>query len=162
MTSIGYAAFEGCSSLTSVTIPNSVTSIGYGAFQECIRLTSLTIPNSVTFIDELAFFWCISLKDVFCYAENVPRTPANAFYDTYIAKTILHVPVGSVDDYKAAEPWKNFKEIVAIDEETTDYDVIQLISTYNGLQGKNDSYYNLQGQRVDNPTKGLYMKLHNP
>ena len=43
-------AFRGCSGLTSVTIPNSVTSIGYGAFYGCSGLTSVTIPNSVTSI----------------------------------------------------------------------------------------------------------------
>ncbi len=50
----GYA-FAGCESLTSVTIPNSVTSIGDSAFSECTSLTSITIPNSVTYIGEHAF-----------------------------------------------------------------------------------------------------------
>ena len=39
-----------CTSLTSVTIPNSVTSIGDGAFGGCTSLTNVTIPNSVTSI----------------------------------------------------------------------------------------------------------------
>ena len=56
--SIGKSAFYICSSLTSVTIPNSVTSIGNGAFMVCTGLTSVTIPNSVTSIGDWAFKYC--------------------------------------------------------------------------------------------------------
>ena len=56
--SIG-TAFSECSSLTSITIPNSVKRIGASAFKECSGLTSITIPNSVTSIGAYAFAYCI-------------------------------------------------------------------------------------------------------
>ena len=64
VTSIGSFAFEFCSGLTSITIPNSVTSIGSNAFSGCRGLTSITIPNSVTSIDYNAFSQCSSLTSI--------------------------------------------------------------------------------------------------
>ena len=57
-------AFVSCSSLSSVTIPNSVTTIGDGAFSTCTSLSSVTIPNSVTTIDNRAFYSCTSLSNI--------------------------------------------------------------------------------------------------
>ena len=62
MTSIGNYVFSRCYSLTSVTIPGSVTAIGDGAFYFCYRLTSVTIPDSVTAIGNEAFSGCDSLS----------------------------------------------------------------------------------------------------
>ena len=64
VTTIGEGAFVYCTSLTSITIPNSVTSIGSNAFDECFSLTSITIPNSVTTIGGGAFSYCTSLTSV--------------------------------------------------------------------------------------------------
>jgi hypothetical protein len=63
--SIGQEAFSGCSGLTSVTIPSSVTSIGSYAFQNCSGLTSVTIPSSVTSIYDYAFSGCSGLTRVY-------------------------------------------------------------------------------------------------
>ena len=64
VTSIGNQAFDHCESLTSVTIGNSVTSIGSTAFESCSNLTSITIPNSVTSIGNYAFNWCSGLTSI--------------------------------------------------------------------------------------------------
>jgi hypothetical protein len=64
VTSIGCSAFYTCTSLTSVTIPNSVTTISYGAFYNCTSLTSVTIPSSVTTIGDGVFQSCTSLTSV--------------------------------------------------------------------------------------------------
>ena len=73
VTSIGNYAFDGCSRLTSATIGNSVTSIGSHAFSGCIRLTSFTIPNSVTTIGSGAFSgsgWFNNQPDGILYLDN--------------------------------------------------------------------------------------------
>ena len=61
---LGYSVFKGCSVLTSVTIPSSVTSIGGSAFEGCSGLTSVTIPSSVTSIEGSAFKDCSGLTSV--------------------------------------------------------------------------------------------------
>ena len=61
---LGYLAFEGCSSLTSLTIPSSVTSIGFSAFSGCSGLTSLTISSSVTEICDYVFKGCSGLTSL--------------------------------------------------------------------------------------------------
>ena len=87
LTYIGYEAFRGCESLTSVTIPNSVTRIGLTAFEGCESLTSVTIPNSVSNIEYNAFRDCKSLTSV-TIPNSVTRIVGNAFYGCKSLKSV--------------------------------------------------------------------------
>ena len=80
VTRIGMSAFQECTNLTSVTIPNSVTSIGGSAFRGCSGLTSVTIPNSVTYIDSQAFSGCSGLTSI-TIPDGVTRINFQAFKD---------------------------------------------------------------------------------
>ena len=80
VTSIGDGAFRGCTSLTSIVIPDGVTSIGEAAFTHCRGLTSITIPDSVTSIRHRAFYGCDNLKSII-FQGAAPTVGSNAFYD---------------------------------------------------------------------------------
>ena len=75
---IGISAFDGCTGLTSITIPNSVTSIGNYAFYGCSGLTSIEIPNSVTSIGNNAFSGCTNLPVI----DNI------RYADTYLIEAV--------------------------------------------------------------------------
>ena len=115
VTSIGDGAFSNCEDLTSVTIPNGVTSIGDYTFYCCYDLTSVTIGNNVTDIGDKAIAGCGMLKDVYCYAQNIPSTEYSTFEGTSIGDATLHVPSSALEDYKNTEPWRWFKAIVPLD-----------------------------------------------
>ena len=64
VTHIASYAFESCITLTSVTIPDSITTIGRGAFKDCTNLISVTIPDNVTTMEQGAFAYCANLETV--------------------------------------------------------------------------------------------------
>ena len=64
VTSLGASCFEGCSGLTSITIPSSVTSLGASCFEDCSGLTSITIPSSVTSLGWSCFSGCSGLTSI--------------------------------------------------------------------------------------------------
>ena len=89
VTSIGDYAFTGCTSLTGVTIPDSVVRIGEGAFW-ATRLTSVTIPGSVTSIGSAAFGMCGVLTDIYYGGYGVDWLAAGGAYARVPENAAVH------------------------------------------------------------------------
>ena len=100
-------AFSDCSSLTSVTIPNSVTSIGNFAFSDCSSLTSVTISENVTSIGQAAFYKCSGKLIInsniigisHSKAENITQSNEHWLYGSKFKDVIIGGKAGQVGKY---------------------------------------------------------------
>lgn len=84
-------------------------------YKGCSSLTSVTIPNSVTSIGEEAFEKCGNLENIYCYAEKFSKLGAFIFIDSYIEYATLHVPSSAISYYQTTEPWSGFGTIKALE-----------------------------------------------
>ena len=102
VTSIGTQAFYNCTGLTAITIPESVTSIGRDAFKNCISLTEVTIPSSVTNIGSRAFGYkksdeAIEGFTIYGYRNTAAQEYADQHGFTFV-KLRMTLPEGCVLD----------------------------------------------------------------
>ncbi|MBR6284775.1 MAG: leucine-rich repeat protein [Muribaculaceae bacterium] len=114
---IGYEAMSGCGALTDYVVPETVTRIGHYAFAATTDLTQVDLPSTITYFGDKAFGACTGLNTIYARLEN----PAQAHYynlstfegvDTLT--TVVYVPDGTVDLYKATMPWTPFFHIQPI------------------------------------------------
>ena len=159
VTSIGNEAFSHCESLTSVSIPNTVTSIEIGAFENC-GFSTITIPKSVTFIEWGSFGYCRYLDTFICLVEQPFELEDNPFVSDNMTpeelgitiNTTLYVPKGTKDKYNHTPNWRDFF-----------YDIMELdgngnvteISQPPIMPNNETPIYNLNGQRISKPAKGI-------
>ena len=168
--SIGKGAFCGCSGLTELTLPDSVTIIGDGAFQGCSGLTELTLPNSVTSIGDYAIYGCSDLSKITSLAEIPPVCGSGVFDRVNKTNCELIVPIMSVIAYKQARGWKEFSNISGfsgVEDTVADGNTIRAIGNQIEISGYFTSVevYGINGALIykgkDNvvtiPSAGIYL-----
>ncbi len=141
----------------------TVTEIAANAFKDNKELTEVTIPGTVTKIGDGAFAGCENLRAIYVYApEPISLTVAEArsmvtravdnvpsqFEGIDFEACTLYVPIGSEQKYREAEGWKLFTHIVGVEDPSG-------ITTIHTAQNANEAVYNLSGQRLATPKKGL-------
>lgn len=106
--------FSDCKFLQdTLTIPSSVIRIEDNAFAGCEKLDALIIPKGVEEIKGGAFGGCHSLYYIQCLKPEPPVLAGDAFNGVEKNECALVVPEGSVNAYRNAEGWKEFKRISA-------------------------------------------------
>ena len=159
VTSIADNAFKGNTSITSVTIPNSITQIGASAFEGCSSLSEINIGNAVGSIGNKAFASITSASNaprrtlgtrlkVNCYAESVPSTASNAFENSTISNSTLLVEDKSVTAYKNSAPWSGFGTIMGFKEATS---IDRIWADENGKA----KIFSIDGKPLNTPQKGV-------
>ena len=144
---IGECAFFGCSSLTSINIPSSVTEIGNRVFSDCKSLTSVNIPSGVTEIAWRTFYGCKGLKSIYIFAEDVPTIGTGAFDGCDSKNCTLYVPNGTYDAYWLSE-FGYFENIV-------EFDATSIHNTVATPKAQETARYAVNGQRLTAPIKGI-------
>ena len=111
-------AFYNCHSLKDITIPVGVTSIGKAAFFDCSYLKEITLPSTVQTVDDNAFGQCQKVAKMTVNATTPPIVEAETFED--IDRSIpLYVPIGTAPQYKAADYWCEFFNVIEYNAPTS-------------------------------------------
>lgn len=155
------SAFES-SSFKNIELPEGLETIESCAFRYLFNNgpQKMTIPSTVTSFGDSVFIFNSNLKVIVSKIKDPSQVKYGYFlFDNKTEYySILYVPKGSLAAYESSPYWgyRHFEKIV--EGEPEDENSGTSISAIVSPQANKDVYYNLQGQRVETPTKGLYIK----
>ncbi len=112
---IGKSAFASCRSLMCIVIPESVTAIRSKAFMGCYSIREIVIPDNVAVIGSSAFHGCAGMKTVYCNPTTPPIGGENMFYNNSSNRKIF-VPIGTVAIYRVAPYWSDYSSAIFVEE----------------------------------------------
>ena len=112
--SLGNEAFSGCWRLSGVVeIPENIVSIPSQLFYGCTGLEGVKLHKDVEVIESQAFYNCSGIYSIVSEAKNPPTINSNSFNGVAKDNFTLEVPEASVNLYKNASNWREFKRIAA-------------------------------------------------
>ena len=109
--------------IINVVLPKGTKYINNNAFNGCAYIQSIKMPATMDHINDDIFVGCSALKDVYCYAEEVPEfigvNDPSAMNDVF-ANATLHIVFGHEQAYKADAWWKRFSNVEGCDAPSDD------------------------------------------
>lgn len=142
---LGYA-FKECTSLQQVEFHCNKIGSWFSYYE---TISNIIIGKEVNTIKDNAFYYC-GLTDVYCYAESVPHTGSFDFKNVRLDNLSLHVPESSIVAYQTTKPWREFGNIVALTEQELSVESVKVDDNDSNVE-----YYQLNGQKTNNPKRGL-------
>ena len=143
LTDMASRTFYGCTSLTEVTLPDGVIQLTSFNFTDCSALEKVTLPEGIIYIGSGAFKNCSALTEMTVWAITPPTLRSDAF--TGVSSLVVKVPAEGLPAYQTADIWKDF--------------TLQAIGT-TGLQTPAmPESIRMQGGTLHNP-QGLHLTLY--
>ncbi len=146
-----------CRPYDTYEVPDGVATLGEMSFSQMRTITDLTLPATLRHIEPMAFFANDGLQTITCKAEvpptwsTSPIMPSAGLFESAVYQSaILRVPAASVEAYRKASGWSNFRDIVAIDDAA--------VSTVEADSTAPVESFDLQGRAADSSARGIIIE----
>lgn len=157
--------FAGAGNLTTIKIPESVTYLNGPVFENCTGLTELELPQSIKRFDGSAHIrGCTSITKIISHITEPTDVDERVFEvsNGVFTSATLYVPADTKAKYQAAAGWKNFQNIVEMEEAKADVKWLSYMISGGEIVGTPHNYaFNLENQGDADFTGTIYIWIQN-